>query len=141
MSAVAKRGFFDEYSKMLQKLVTVGVSSGKSYTGTLLGFDPVTLSLCLGDVKDDNGNVLHRIFLNGNTIEYVIAAEKPFDLQGLASRIEKVFPHLVRIHEDAGVIVVMDKIRVSEEGVVEGSGAAADRVRRVCEEFFRETKR
>ena len=140
MSAVAKRRFFDEYSRMLQRLVTVRISSGRSYTGTLLGFDPVTLSVCLSDVKDDKGVLLHRVFLNGNTIEYIIAAEKPFDLQGLASRIEKVFPHLVRVHEDAGVIVVMDKIRVSEEGVLEGSGAAADRVRRVYEEFFRETR-
>ena len=140
MSAPAKRRFFDEYSKMLQKLVTVRISSERSYTGTLLGFDPVTLSVCLGDVKDEKGTLLHRIFFNGNKIEHIIAAEKPFDLQGLASRIEKVFPHLVRVHEDAGVIVVMGKIRVSEEGVLEGSGAAADRVRRVCEEFFRETR-
>ena len=140
MSVVAKRSFFQEYSKMLQNLVTVRVSSEKTYTGTLIGFDPDSLSICLGDAKEEKGKILHRIFLNGNIIEHVGAVEKPFDLQGLASRLEKVFPHLVRVHEDIGVVVVMDKIRVSEEGVMEGSGPAADRVRRVVDEFLREAK-
>ncbi len=140
MSAVAKRGYFQEFSKMMQTLVTVRISSERTYTGTLLGFDPDSLSICLGDAKDEKGNVLHRIFLNGNVIEHIGAMEKPFDLQGLADRLEKVFPHLVRMHEDIGVVVVMDKIRVSEEGVIEGSGPAADRVRRVVDEFFREAK-
>ncbi len=140
MSSVPKRRFFEEYSRMLQKPVTVRVSSDRSYNGTLLGFDSDSLSICLGDVKDEKGNILHRIFLNGNIIEYVATTEKPFDLQGLASRLEKVFPHLVKVHEDAGVIVVMDKIRVSEEGMIEGSGPAADRVRRVLDEFFREAR-
>jgi small nuclear ribonucleoprotein (snRNP)-like protein len=140
LSAVAKRGYFQEFSKMMQTLVTVSVSSERTYTGTLLGFDPDSLSICLGDAKDDKGNVLHRIFLNGNIIQHIGAMEKPFDLQGLASRLEKVFPHLVRMHEDIGVVVVMDKIRVSEEGVIEGSGPAADRVHRVVDEFLREAK-
>jgi small nuclear ribonucleoprotein (snRNP)-like protein len=140
LSAVAKRGFFQEYSKMLQTLVIVKVSSERTYTGTLLGFDPDSLSICLGEAKDEKGNTLHRIFLNGNIIEHVGAVEKPFDLQGLADRLQKVFPHLVRVHEDIGVVVVMDKIRVSEEGVIEGSGPAADRVQRVVDEFLREAK-
>lgn len=140
MSSVPKRRFLEEYSRMLQKPVTVKTSSERIYSGTLLGFDSDSLSICLGDVKDEKGTVQHRIFLNGNIVEYVATTEKPFDLQGLASRLEKVFPHLVKVHEDAGVIVVMDKIRVSEEGIIEGSGPASDRVRRVIDEFLREGK-
>ena len=140
MSSVPKRRFLEEYSKMLQKPVTVKTSSERSYSGTLLGFDSDSLSICLGDVKDENGNIQHRLFLNGNIVEYVATTEKPFDIQGLANRLEKVFPHLVKVHEDAGVIVVMDKIRVSEEGVIEGSGPATDRVRRVLDEFLREAR-
>jgi len=45
---------------------------------------------------------------------------------------------MVKLYEDAGVIVVMDKIRVSERGIVEGSGPAAERVKRVYDEFIKE---
>jgi hypothetical protein len=36
------------------------------------------------------------------------------------------------------VIVVMDKIRVTEKGLIEGSGPAADRVKKVFDEFRKE---
>jgi RNA-processing ribonucleoprotein Sm-like component len=37
--------------------------------------------------------------------------------------------------------VVMDRIRVTEKGIVEGSGPAAERVQKVYEEFLREKGR
>ncbi|GAF69981.1 unnamed protein product, partial [marine sediment metagenome] len=43
-----------------------------------------------------------------------------------------------RTFYDAGVIVVMDKIRVNESGVIEGSGPAADRVRDIHQRFVNE---
>jgi hypothetical protein len=64
--------------------------------------------------------------------------EKPFDLQALADRVERVFPRMVKIVEGAGVILVMDKIRLSENGIIEGSGPAAERVQRVYEEFVKD---
>jgi hypothetical protein len=64
--------------------------------------------------------------------------EKSFDLQALADRLERVFPNLVRVVQEAGIIVVMDKIRVSEKGLVEGSGPAAERVKKVFGEFVKE---
>jgi len=48
---------------------------------------------------------------------------------------------MVKIVEEAGVIVVMDKIRVTEKGLIEGRGPAAERVQRVYEEFMRERER
>jgi hypothetical protein len=47
---------------------------------------------------------------------------------------------MVRFYEDAGVIVVMDRIRVGPNGILEGSGPMAERVQRVFDEFMRETK-
>ena len=64
--------------------------------------------------------------------------EKPFDLQSLADRLERVFPRMVRVVEGAGVILIMDKIRLSEKGIIEGSGPAAERVQKVYEEFMKE---
>jgi hypothetical protein len=52
-----------------------------------------------------------------------------------------VFPGLVKIREDVGAIIVMDKIKVTQTGIEEGSGLAADRVKAIYDEFVRETKK
>ncbi len=70
----------------------------------------------------------------------ILAVEKPFDLRALAGRLEKVFPTLVKLYEDKGFIWVMDKIKVTEKGVIEGSGPAAERVQKVYDQFFSEIK-
>jgi hypothetical protein len=66
--------------------------------------------------------------------------EKPFDLKALADRVEKVFPTMVKLYEDKGFIWVMDKVKLTENGVVEGSGPAAERVQKVYEQFIGEVK-
>lgn len=139
MSA-ARRKFFGEVAALLDKTVMVVTMDGKAYSGTLAGINPDTLSLCLADAKDEKGTVMHRVFLNGSAIASISAIEKPFDLKALAERLDKVFPTLVRLYEDKGFIWVMDKIKVTEKGVIEGSGPAAERVQRVYELFVSEKK-
>lgn len=56
-------------------------------------------------------------------------------MKELAERLNRVFPGLVRIREDLGHIIVMEKIRVTGQGVVEGTGLAADRVKAIYEEM------
>jgi hypothetical protein len=56
----------------------------------------------------------------------------------LAERIERVFPKMVQYNEEAGVIIVMNRIRVTENGVVEGSGLAAEKVSEIYNEFVKE---
>jgi len=141
MSSVAERRFREELSLLLQKLVAVHTSSGKTFTGTLCGVDANTLSICLANVKDESGKDTGRLFINGRAILEVYGLEMPFDLRSLAERLERVFPKMVKIVEEAGVIVVMDKIRVTEKGLIEGRGPAAERVQRVYEEFMRERER
>jgi small nuclear ribonucleoprotein (snRNP)-like protein len=125
---------------LVDKVVTVVTVDGKSYSGTLVGINPDDLSLCLAEAKDEKGAMAHRIFLNGSVVARILAVEKPFDLRALADRLEKVFPTLVRLYEDKGFIWVMDKIKVTEKGVVEGSGPAAERVQKVFDQFSREAK-
>ena len=88
-------------------------------------------------VKDDTGRVLNKLFLNGSNVAQVFSTEKPFNLQALGERLERVFPRMIRINEGACIITVMDRIRVSEKGIVEGTGPAAERVQRVYDEFVR----
>jgi len=138
ISALAGRRFFEEFKFLLQRTVTVVTTDGKRYVGKLAGYNPENMSVCLKGVKDKNGNVLDRIFINGSIIAQIYAVGKPFDLKGLAARLEKVFPRMVNLYEDLGVIVVMNRIRVGEKGIIEGKGPAADRVQKVYDEFIRE---
>ena len=139
MSSIAAKRFFEEMASMLDKPVMVLTTDGKSYVGNLAGFDPGSISVCLIDAKDGEGREYPKVFIHGNVVSELMALERPFDLRGLAERLEKVFPRMVKLHEDIGVIVVMDKVRVTKDGVVEGSGPAAERARKVYEEFVRES--
>jgi len=138
--SVAQRRFFTEVGTLVDKTVMVVTMDGKSYTGSLLGINPDNLSLCLGDAKDEKGRLVHRVFLNSNVVAQILAIEKPFDLKALADRLEKVFPTMVKLYEDKGFIWVMDKVKVTEKGVIEGSGPAAERVQKVYEQFTSETR-
>lgn len=138
--SVAQRKFFGEIGTLLDRPVMVITMDGKSYTGNLIGINPDTLSLCLAEAKDEKGHAIHRVVLNGNVVAQILAIEKPFDLKALSERLEKVFPTMVKLYEDKGFIWVMDKIKVTEKGVVEGSGPAAERARKVYEQFVSETK-
>ena len=136
--SMAKRKFFGEIAALLDKMVMVITMSGKKYSGTLAGINPETLSLCLSEAKDHRGAHLHRVFLNGSTIAQIFTVEKPFDLKALSERLEKVFPTMVKLYETKGFIWVMEKIKVTEKGVVEGSGPAAERVQKVYDLFIKE---
>jgi len=138
--SLSQRRFFTEVGALIDKTVTVVTSDGKSYTGSLVGLNPDNLSLCLAEAKDDKGKLIHRVVLNGSAVTQILAVEKPFDLRALADRLEKVFPTLVKLYEDKGFIWVMDKIKVTEKGVVEGSGPAAERVQKVYGQFLSEAK-
>lgn len=138
MSSVVERKFMEEMASLIQKSITVLTTSGKTYTGVLSGINVATMSICLSQARDESGTVMHKLFLNGQSIVQLYSAEKPFDLQSLADRLERVFPKMVRTVDEAGVIVVMDKIRLSEKGIIEGSGPAAERVQKVYEEFLRD---
>ena len=136
--SVAQRKYFTEVAALADKIVSVVTTTGKTFNGTLVGINPDNLSLCIGDAKDETGKSYNRVFLNGNTVAQISSAEKAFDLKALAGRLEKVFPTLVDLNEQSGFIVVMRKVKLTEKGVVEGTGPAADRVQKVYEQFISE---
>jgi small nuclear ribonucleoprotein (snRNP)-like protein len=138
--SVAQRRFFTEVSALADKNVIVSTTTEKTFSGTLIGINPDTLSLCLADAKDQEGKALHRVFLNGSIVAQILSIEKPFNIKALADRLEKVFPTMVRLYEDKGFIWVMDKVKVTEKGVAEGTGPAAERVQKVYEQFISEIK-
>lgn len=137
--SVAQRKFLTELTTLLDKPVNVSTTAGKNFIGTLVGITD-SLSVCIAEAKDETGKVSHRIFLNGNIVAHVSSTEKPFDLKALATRLEKVFPTMVKLYEDQGFIWIMDKVKLTERGVVEGTGPAAERVQKVYQLFVSENK-
>jgi len=136
--SVVQRRYFTEVAALADKNVAVVTVNGKIFNGTLVGINPDNLSLTLADVKDETGKLLNRLVINGSTVVSISSAEKPFDLKALAARLEKVFPTMVKLYDDKGFIWVMDKVKLTDRGVVEGSGPAADRVQKVYEQFMSE---
>ncbi|MCW4013327.1 MAG: Lsm family RNA-binding protein [Candidatus Bathyarchaeota archaeon] len=139
MAAVTGRKFFEELGQLVGKPVIVEDASGKNYEGTLLGYDSQSMSVALGSVKGSQGTLYHRLFLTGNNIARIMATDTPFNLDGLKERLERVFPNMVQPFPEAGVLVVMNKIRVNETGVIEGTGPAASRVQDIFNRFIQET--
>jgi small nuclear ribonucleoprotein (snRNP)-like protein len=137
MTAVVTRKFGEQALQFIGKKVSVETSDQKIYNGTLAGIDE-KLDVVLDNVE---GHGILKVIVNGSFVKEVRLMEKPFDFKALAERLSRVFPGLVKIREDVGAIIVMDKIKVTQAGVEEGAGLAADRVRQIYDEFMRETKR
>lgn len=137
MSALTIRKFYEEILQFVGKKVLIETSYDKNYSGTLSAIDE-RLDIVLENVE---GQGILRIIINGSFVKEVKLLEKPFDLKGLADRLSRVFPGLVKIRDDVKAIIVMDKVKVTEYGIEEGSGLAADRVKSIYEEFMREFKK
>jgi small nuclear ribonucleoprotein (snRNP)-like protein len=138
--STAERRFIMEVSSLIDKTVSVVTVDGKTYTGTLIGINPESLSLCISDVKGPNGQIIHKIVISGSRVAEILSAERAFDLKGLAERLERVFPKMVKLYEKEGFIWVMDRIKVTQDGVVEGTGPAAERVQKIYQQFIQETR-
>ncbi|HDM89148.1 Lsm family RNA-binding protein [Candidatus Bathyarchaeota archaeon] len=136
--SVAERRFISEVSALIDTVVTVITTDDKTYTGTLVGVNPENLNVIISDAKDSNSNFFPKVVINGSTIARILSTQKAFDLRGLAERLERVFPRMVKLYEKEGFIWVMDRVKVTEKGVVEGSGPAAERVQRIYTQFLRE---
>lgn len=119
------------------KKVSVETSDQKNYDGVMAAMDE-KLNVVIDNVE---GKGILKLIINGSFVKEVKLLEKPFDLKGLAERLGRVFPGLVKIRDDVGAIIVMDKIKVTQAGVEEGVGLAANRVKAVYDEFMRDSKK
>jgi small nuclear ribonucleoprotein (snRNP)-like protein len=125
---------------MVGRRVSVQTGDGRQYQGDLLGIDE-KLNLILGSVIGTGDGSL-RVVLNGSFVKEIDLLEKPFDLKALNERLSRAFPGMSKLREDIGAIIVMDSIKVTEKGVVEGADRlSATRVKQIYDEFARETAR
>lgn len=139
MSSNILRKFNEEITNLIGSFVSVVTSNGNKYKGKLIGITE-NLNLVIDNIESKEEK-LYKIVLNGNFVSEIGLLSEPFNLKALGERLEKVFPGLVKIHEDIKAIIVMDKIKVTDKGVTEGIGLAAERVRAVYEEFIKDTNK
>jgi small nuclear ribonucleoprotein (snRNP)-like protein len=137
MAAVVARKFGEEMVQFLGKKVAVETADQKVYNGILTGIDE-KLDVVLDKIESQG---ILKVILNGSFVKEIKLLEKPFDFKALSDRLSRVFPGLVKIREDVGAIIVMDKIKVTQGGIQEGTGLAAERVKSIFDEFIRETKK
>ena len=141
MSTIGSRRFTEELFGMVGRRVSVSTGDGKQYQGDLLGIDEkmdLVLGAVVGSAGNSEGSV--KVVLNGSFVKEIILLEKPFDLKALNERLGRAFPGMTKLREDIGAILVMDSIKVTEKGVVEGGDRlSATRVKQIYDEFARET--
>ena len=128
----AYRRFPEEILAMIGKRISVKNIDGEEYEGDLSGIDE-NLNIIVDNLSINNNNAF-KIIMNGKFIKEIRLIEKPFDLKKLASNLDKVFPGLIKLREDIGVIIVMERFKVTEKGIIEGSGITAERIKKVYDE-------
>lgn len=137
-AALGNRRFSEELVGMVGRRVNVTTGDGRQYQGDLLGIDD-RLDLVMGSVIGV-GEASIKVVLNGTFVKEISLLERPFDLKALNERLGRAFPGMTKLREDIGAIIVMDSIKVTEKGVVEGSDRlSATRVKQIYDEFARET--
>lgn len=138
MSVTSSKRYVSELNNFIDRNVKVITIRGTIYEGKLIGLDQSNLSICLSDAISGEEKY-PRVIIHGSAVSEIILKEKPFDLKGLSERLSKLFPNMVKYYEDAGFITVMDRIKVTAEGV-EGSGPMYERVKKVYDQYVIEQK-
>jgi len=134
--SAAMRAFQRELSRLIGKLVRVSTEN-KVYIGRLQGYHPGTLSICLDEAVAGD-ETFHKVFISGSRVSEIALEEEPFDLAGLADELARIFPKGgVRLDTDTGIIMVLERVKVTEKGV-EGTGPVADRVKTIYERVLKE---
>ena len=139
MSEVAAmRAFNRELAAVVGATVDVILTDGKKYQGTLRGIDQESLSIVLSEVVSEGDAGIPKMFIYGSSIMSFSVAEKEVSLEGLAKELQKSFPPGgVQYFPETSIVIVMNKIRISVEGV-EGSGPLYERVSQIADEWMRD---
>ncbi|GAG92118.1 unnamed protein product [marine sediment metagenome] len=134
----AMRAFNRELAAVVGATVEVVINTGKTYSGTLKGIDQTSLSIVLSDVVADGETSIPKIFIYGSSIISFSVAEREISLEGLVKELERTFPPGgVQFYPDTGIILVMNKIRISKDGI-EGSGPLYERVAVIADDWLKE---
>jgi len=131
----AAQRFFKELITLVNTTIKVSTDYDKSYQGNLKGYDPISFNLCLEQVVDNNDKSYDKIFIMGNHILEITPSEKPFDLKALSEELNRIFPNGVKLDEEAKIITILNKVKVTKALVEGPDGPIIDRVKKIHEQF------
>ncbi|MEM4695601.1 MAG: Lsm family RNA-binding protein, partial [Ignisphaera sp.] len=98
----------------------------------------------LGDAESNDGKKFYRIIISGTRVSEILIEEQPlFDAEEFATILTSKLglrPDVIKVLHDVNVVVVYDRIKVSESGV-EGAGSFAQRIYEVYTEYIENKKR
>lgn len=141
--SIGRRVVYD-INSLIDKTVIIKLTNGKTYTGQLSSFEIDPFMVSISNAKDNENNVYYKAIINGSIISEILIKNAPiFDVKEFASLIEKSLnlrPGDIKVYEEAGVITVLEKIKVTENGV-EGSGPLAQRIYDLFNEYVEKKKR
>ncbi len=145
MSAIeAQRRLISELLVMLNKKVVVILDNGKTYEGTLVGFDHPNLNIMLSNARDTEGKHYVKILIKGEHVSELTIAEVPlFDPEDFAHYIinaMKLRADAVKVVPEARAVIILNNIRVTETGV-EGRGPTARTVHQFWEKYMDERRK
>ncbi|MHA2294769.1 MAG: Lsm family RNA-binding protein [Candidatus Hodarchaeales archaeon] len=142
----AQKLFFKEMLNFFNKRVSIITMEGWKYTGELKAFDPISLnSLMMNcDAWNSEGerqDTYSKVVVPGMKIREIYLEEAPFDIEGLAKELEKVFRRSgdIKIFPDAGIITILERVKVTESGI-DGTGPVAERVQTIYDRFMKAYK-
>jgi small nuclear ribonucleoprotein (snRNP)-like protein len=125
------RRIVGELNNLIDKTVVVKTINNKTYIGQLYAYELSPFIISLINVKDENNNIFYKLLINGNIISEIIIKNPPlFEPREFAEIVERSLnlrPADIKVYEEAGVVTILEKIKVSQNGV-EGSGPMAQRI-------------
>ncbi|ARM75887.1 Lsm family RNA-binding protein [Acidianus manzaensis] len=141
--SITRKAVYD-INSLLDKNIIVKLTNNKTYIGQLVSFDLAPFLITLANAKDNENKMFYKVIINGNLVSEIIVQSEPiFNPKEFADIVQKSLNLRqadIKVYDEAGVVVILDKIKVSENGV-EGSGALAQRIYDLFNEYIEKRKK
>ncbi|MEB3757441.1 MAG: Lsm family RNA-binding protein [Desulfurococcales archaeon] len=140
----AQRKLVTKLNTLLGRKISVRLVNGQMYTGTLEGFDHPHFNLLITNATDKEGNSFSSVIIRGEVVAEIIEVEQklfdPVEFKEFLIKKLNLKPYDVTVIEEAGSVVVLKKITVSEKGV-EGVGPMVNSIHAVFQEYMKMKKK
>jgi len=128
-----------ELNSLINKEVIIEFKDGSKVKGVLKAIDPSSLNIVIG--SPIIGKERFKIVVySGELIKAIYIREREINLNDLRRKLERVFPRMVEYRASEKALIVMNKIKVTEEGVFGEPGPVYNRVKKVYDEYIEEIK-
>ncbi|MCE4615382.1 MAG: Lsm family RNA-binding protein [Desulfurococcales archaeon] len=140
----AQRKLVTKLNTLLGRKISIRLINEQSYTGTLEGFDHPHFNLLITDAVDKDGNSFSSVIIRGEVVSEIVEVEQklfdPIEFKEFLIKRLNLKPYDVTVIEEAGSVVVLKKITVSEKGV-EGVGPMVNSIHAVFQDYMKSKKK